>query len=107
MNDKIKFSFTVKNTGSRQGKEVAQVYYNDLVSSTVTPTKRLIRFKKVDLKPGQARKLSFEIDPDELALWNVEMKRVVEPGTFELMVGPSSEQTPLKSRFTITTPETI
>ncbi|AQT69190.1 Periplasmic beta-glucosidase precursor [Anaerohalosphaera lusitana] len=107
MSDKIRFSFTVKNTGSRAGKEVTQVYYNDVVSSTVTATKRLIRFKKIELGPGESRRLSFEIDPDELAIWNMDMERVVEPGAFDLMAGSSSDDIFLKSSFSLMTPVMI
>ena len=89
--DSVRFSFNVKNTGTREGKEVAQVYYHEDVTSVVTPLKRLIRFQKVSLKPGETRRLEFSIPAAEMALWNVEMKRAVEPGTIELMVGPAAE----------------
>jgi beta-glucosidase len=58
------------------------------VTSVVTPLKRLIRFEKVSLKPGEKRRLEFVIPVSEMAVWNVDMRRVVEPGLFELMVGP-------------------
>ena len=96
--DAVRFSFKVKNTGSREGKEVAQVYYHEDVTSVVTPLKRLIRFQKVNLKPGETRRLEFSIPASEMAVWNVDMKRVVEPGTIELMVGPAAEDEFIKLR---------
>ena len=98
-----RLSFAVTNTGQREGKEVAQVYYRDEVSSVVTPLKRLIRFQKVSLKPGETRRLAFEIPAAELALWNVAMQRVVEPGAFEIMVGPAAEDIKLRGKFEVRT----
>jgi beta-glucosidase len=87
----VRFSFAVTNTGRREGLETAQVYFHENVTSVSTPLKRLIRFRKIDLKPGETRRLEFSVPVSEMALWNVDMKRVVEPGTFELMVGPAAE----------------
>jgi beta-glucosidase len=96
--DSVKFSFNVKNSGSREGKEAAQVYYHQDFTSVVTPLKRLIRFQKVELKPGETRRLEFSIPASEMAVWNIEMKRVVEPGTIDLMVGPAAEDEFIKLR---------
>ncbi len=96
--DALRVSFSVSNTGPREGQEVAQVYYHEDVTSVVTPLKRLIRFRKVSLKPGEKRRLEFIIPALEMAVWNVDMKRVVEPGTFELMVGPAAEDGFIKLR---------
>ena len=93
-----RFSFTVSNTGPREGREVAQVYYHEDVTSVATPMKRLIRFQKVDLKPGEKRRIEFSIPAAELAVWNADMKHVVEPGTIELMVGPAAEDGFIKLR---------
>ena len=87
----VSFNFVISNTGDREGQEVAQVYYRHAFSSTVTPNRRLIRFQKVSLEPGEARRLAFSVPTTELAIWNADMQRVVEPGQLELMVGPSSE----------------
>jgi beta-glucosidase len=94
----VRFSFSVSNTGPREGKEVAQVYFHQEVTSVVTPVKRLIRFEKVNLKPGETRRLEFVIAAPEMAVWNTEMKRVVEPGTLEIMVGPAAEDEFIKLR---------
>jgi beta-glucosidase len=95
----ISLSFSVTNAGDRSGKEVAQVYFADEISSTTTPTKRLIRFKKVALEPGETKRVQFSIDTSELAIWNQEMVRVVEPGAFTLMVGASAVDIKLTDRF--------
>ena len=91
----------VRNTGDREGKEVVQVYYRDVYSSTVTPNRRLIRFQKVSLKPGESRRLHFTIAAHELAIWNARMERIVEPGAFNLMVGASAEDIKLTGHFRI------
>ncbi len=97
----VSISFVVHNTGDREGKEVAQVYYRDAYSSTVTPNRRLIRFQKVSLKPGESRRLHFTIPAHELAIWNARMVRIVEPGAFNLMVGASAEDIKLTGHFQI------
>ena len=94
----VGFSFSVSNTGPREGREVAQVYFHQEVTSVVTPLKRLIRFEKVNLRPGETRRLEFVIPASEMAVWNTEMKRVVEPGTIEIMVGPAAEDEFIKLR---------
>lgn len=97
----LRLSFCLRNAGTRPGREVAQVYLRDLVSSTTTPTMRLRRFQKVLLEPGEERRLEFEIPLAEMALWNVEMKRVVEPGQFEVMIGTSAEDIRLRGTFDV------
>ena len=81
---------TITNTGALAGAEVAQLYVRDLVGSVTTPLLALKGFSRVNLGPGEARTIHFSIGPDALALWNREMKRVVEPGEFKLMIGSSS-----------------
>ena len=100
-NGVVRLSFTVSNVGSREGKDVAQVYIRDAVSSTTTPTMRLYRFMKVSLPPGGSRNLEFEIPVSDLAIWDADMKRVVEPGSFEVMVGASAEDIRLKGKFDV------
>jgi beta-glucosidase len=100
-NGVVRLSFTVSNVGSRDGKEVAQVYLRDEVSSTTTPTMRLYRFNKIPLRPGGSRRLEFEIPVSELALWDADMRRVVEPGSFEVMVGASAEDVRLRGKFEV------
>lgn len=83
----------VTNTGSVAGAEVVQLYIRDVVSSVTRPVKELKDFAKITLNPGETRTVTFTITPDKLSFWNLAMKKVVEPGTFEVMVGGSSAQT--------------
>ena len=85
----------VTNTGKRAGAEVVQMYIRDLVSSVTRPIKELKGFEKVFLKPGETRTVSIDITPQSLAFWDVNMKYVVEPGVFEIMVGNSSRDADL------------
>jgi len=80
----------VRNTGARAGDEVVQIYVHDLVSSVTRPIKELKAFKRVTLQPGEAKTVSFTLDHRAFELWNLDMKRVVEPGQFEIMAGPNS-----------------
>ncbi|HYC95329.1 MAG TPA: glycoside hydrolase family 3 C-terminal domain-containing protein, partial [Sphingomicrobium sp.] len=83
-------SVDVTNTGRRAGDEVVQLYVRDDEASVTRPLLELKRFRRVTLKPGERRTISFELTPDDLALWNLQMKRVVEPGTFTIYAGPNS-----------------
>jgi beta-glucosidase len=93
----------VTNTGARAGSEVVQMYIRDLVSSVTRPVKELKGFRRVDLEPGQTAAVRFEITPESLAFWDVNMKYRVEPGDFEIMVGNSSRDADLqKVTLTVT-----
>jgi beta-glucosidase len=80
----------IRNTGSVEGAEVVQLYVRDEVASVTTPERALKGFRRVSLRPGEEKVVSFDIGPDHLSLWNREMHRVVEPGTFKIMLGSSS-----------------
>lgn len=82
---------SVKNTGSVEGTEVVQMYVRDEVGSVSTPVKSLKGFTRVTLQPGEIKEVSFEVGSEALWLWNRDMKRVVEPGDFKIMIGSSSE----------------
>ena len=82
---------TVRNTGSRAGDEVVQVYLRDEASSVTRPVKELVGFERVTLQPGESRTVDITIRANSFALWNRDMKRVVEPGEFTIMVGPNSQ----------------
>jgi beta-glucosidase len=86
----------VTNTGKREGAEVVQMYIRDLVSSVTRPVKELKGFQKLTLRPGETKTVAFEITPDLLAFYDVNMKYVVEPGDFEIMVGNSSRDSDLQ-----------
>jgi beta-glucosidase len=83
-------SVDVRNTGAAAGDEVVQLYLHDLVSSVTRPVKELKGFRRVTLAPGQSTTVQFTLDPDAFALWDPHMKRVIEPGAFEIMAGPNS-----------------
>jgi beta-glucosidase len=83
-------SVDVTNTGSRVGDEVVQLYVRDRVSSVTRPVKELKGFQRITLQPGESRTVSFDIGPDHLAFWNIDMKFIVEPGEFEILVGANS-----------------
>jgi beta-glucosidase len=80
----------VRNTGALRGDEVVQIYVRDDFSSVTRPLIELKGFQRVTLEPGEARTLSFDIKPSDLAFYNVDMHRVVEPGTFTIYAGPNS-----------------
>ncbi len=96
----VTVSFDVTNTGKVAGDEVAQVYLHEAVCSVVRPLKQLVGFQRITLNPGERRTLTFTLPPDTFAVWNERMKRVVEPGRFDLMVGSSSEDIRLRGSFT-------
>ncbi|HTV83519.1 MAG TPA: glycoside hydrolase family 3 N-terminal domain-containing protein [Acidobacteriaceae bacterium] len=91
----------VTNTGGRAGTETVQLYIRDVVSSVTRPVKELKGFRKVHLQPGETTTVAFDIPPDLLRFWDVNMKYVVEPGDFSLMVGTSSRDADLQ-RLTLT-----
>ncbi len=80
----------VKNTGKYSGEEVVQMYIHDLFSSVTRPLQELKGFKRVNLKPGEVKTVTFDILPEHLAFTNINKKYVVETGDFEIMVGNSS-----------------
>jgi beta-glucosidase len=80
----------VANTGGRGGDEVVQLYVRDDEASVTRPVIELKRFQRVTLAPGEKRTVAFDLQPDDFALWNAQMKRVIEPGTFTISAGPDS-----------------
>jgi beta-glucosidase len=88
--DQAEVSVTVRNSGSRAGYEIVQLYIRDVVSSITRPVMELKDFKRVSLAPGESKTISFNVTPDKLWFYDSEMKRIVEPGWFDIMVGPSS-----------------
>jgi len=83
-------SVDVTNTGKRSGAEVAQLYIRDEVSSVTRPVKELRGFQRITLEPGKTETVKFTLGPDELSFLNREMHRVVEPGSFKIMIGGNS-----------------
>jgi beta-glucosidase len=97
----VTVSVDVQNTGTREGTEIVQLYTRDLVSSVTTYEKNLRGFQRVFLKPGETKTITFTLTPADLSLWDREMKFVVEPGMFRVMIGASSEDIRLKADFEI------
>ena len=97
----IKITFDLTNIGEFDGDEVAQLYIRDVVSSVVTPGKQLKNFQRVHLKAGERKTVSFNLSEEELSLFNMEMQRVVEPGSFSVMIGASSDDIRLNDKFKI------
>ncbi len=90
VSDKVTVKVDVANTGKRAGDEVVQLYVRDDEASVTRPLIELKRFQRVTLQPGERKTVSFELTPKDLSLWNVQMQRVVEPGTFTISAGPNS-----------------
>src|SRR5829696_5631041 len=100
-NGKLTVSVEVENTGRRAGHEVAQLYIRDLVATMTRPVKELKGFQRVSLRPGEKRRVEFVLGPEHLGFWNREMRYVVEPGEFKVMVGPNSVDV-VEAKFDIT-----
>src|SRR6266852_275526 len=83
----VHVAVTVKDTGGRAGKEVVQLYLNERFASVTPPLKRLKRFAKVLLQPGESRQVSFDLTSDDLSFIGADNKRVVEPGIFDVRIG--------------------
>ena len=94
-------SFLVKNISEHDGDEVAQLYLNDKFSTVATPPKALKGFKRISLKAGEQKQISFSLGFEAFKLMNARYQWVVEPGEFEIMIGASSRDIRLKETITI------
>ena len=90
MGESVQVSVDVVNTGRVKGDEVVQLYVRDDQASVTRPVMELKHFRRVTLEPGARTTVTFEVKPSDLWFWNIDMERVVEPGTFTLMAGPNS-----------------
>ena len=97
---KMTVSVDVENTGRRAGDEVVQLYIRDVVASMTRPVKELKGFQRVTLQPGEKRRVEFTLTRDQLAFWNREMRFVVEPGEFRVMVGANSQDV-IEAKFEV------
>lgn len=98
-------SFDVKNTGTSEGADVAQVYVGDKQTRVPRPAKELKGFVKVNLRPGETRRVSVVLDGRALSYYEVKSKQWrAEPGDFNVFVGRSSEQIELRGKLTLATP---
>jgi len=96
----VKVSVEVENTGKYKGDEVVQLYLRDLYSSVARPVKELKGYRRVTLKPGEKKKVEFILTEKELSFLDRHMERVVEPGTFEVMIGGNSVEG-IKEKFEV------
>src|SRR5690606_33333302 len=94
--------FTVKNTGSVAGDEVCQLYIRDMLASVARPVMELKGFQRIHLEPGETRELHFEIGPELLRMLDKDLKEVVEPGAFKIMIGASSRDIRLTTTLNVT-----
>lgn len=99
-NGTLEISFDLTNTGKYDGTEVVQLYVQDIFGSVTRPVKELKGFQRVSLKQGEKKTVTFSLPVKELAFWNIDMQKVVEPGEFNLWVGPNSTEG-LQTTFTV------
>jgi beta-glucosidase len=88
-----KVTVDITNTGAREGDEVPQLYVHQRIASVTRPLLQLQAFHRITLKPGEKRSVEFTVTPAMLSMLDMDMNKVVEPGIFDILVGPSSEQT--------------
>lgn len=95
----VTVTMNIKNTGSRAGEEVVQLYTRDVISSVTTYEKNLRGFERTRLQPGEKKQITFTLVEDDFKLWNREMQHIIEPGEFRIMMGSSSEDIRLTGSF--------
>ncbi|MFB0561114.1 MAG: glycoside hydrolase family 3 N-terminal domain-containing protein, partial [Candidatus Lokiarchaeia archaeon] len=98
---RVNVSVTITNAGENEGDDVVQLYINDLYSSRVTPVKELKGFKRISLKPGEGKRITFTVNIEDLAVYQGKGRFAVEPGLFKVMVGASSEDIRLEDSFEV------
>ncbi|MBB5440904.1 beta-glucosidase [Pedobacter sp. AK017] len=98
--ESITASIDIKNIGSREGKEVVQLYIRDLVGSSTRPVKELKAFQKISLKPGESKTVSFKLTENDLKFYNTALRFVAEPGDFNLFIGGNSRDV-LETKFSL------
>lgn len=102
--DTAEVRVTVTNTGTRAGDEIVQLYVRDDVSSVTRPVRELKGFSRIVLTPGESRTVTLPLGPAQLSFTDGNNRRVVEPGTFTIMVGPNSCDGPM-ARLEVTDPD--
>jgi beta-glucosidase len=101
-NGNMTVTLDVKNIGKREGDEVVQLYMHDVESSVIRPTKELRGFQRITLKPGETKTVTLTVPGDKLAFWDINTHQfLVEPGTFEVLIGSSSADIRLKGTFDV------
>lgn len=99
--DTLTVKVDVANTGNRDGKETVQLYVTDLISSVSVPIRQLKAFAKTEIKHGKTATVTLRVPISELAVYNEEMKRVVEPGDFDIQIGSSSNNIKFRKKVTV------
>lgn len=100
--ESVHISVDITNTGKKEGKEVVQLYVRDMESSLIRPPKELKGFNKVNLEPGEKITVNFELTPRDLSFYNPDQKEwICEPGEFEVMIGGSSANLPVRGFFIV------
>jgi beta-glucosidase len=97
----VRVRCTVENTGTRAGDEVVQLYVRDVLASVARPVIELKGFRRIPLAPGERTTVTFTLGPAELRMLDRDMKWVVEPGTFRVLVGSSSKDIRLRGEFVV------
>jgi len=100
-NGEVRVSAEVRNTGRLAGEEVVQLYIHDVLASVTRPVKELRGFEKIALNPGESRTVRFTLTADDLSLLDQNLRRVVEPGAFRVMIGRSSSDIRLSGEFEV------
>jgi beta-glucosidase len=98
----LKFSFEMKNTGKVPGATVAQAYWRQLEGDIAPPEKRLLRFERVELQPGESRTVSYEVPSGEFRSLSVDKHWEIMPGPIEIQIGDNAESITAKKRFVLT-----
>jgi beta-glucosidase len=102
LNQPVIVSFDLKDTGNREGAEVAQVYVGDTHASVPRPVKELKGFARIELRPGESRHVSIELNRRAFSFYDVKRKDwSAEPGQFGILVGSSSDKIELQGVFTL------
>ena len=97
----VRVTFDVENVGNMKSDEVVQLYIRDVNSSIARPFRELRRFKRITLEPHETKSVSFVLTPDDFAMYDNNMRRVVEPGEYEILIGSSSDDIRLKAKVQI------
>jgi beta-glucosidase len=92
---------TIKNIGKQNGDEVVQLYIHDMLASVSRPVMELKGFQRIHLNAGESKEISFTITPEILSMLDKDLKTVIEPGDFRIMIGASSRDLRLKETFTV------
>jgi beta-glucosidase len=100
-NGRVRVTCTVTNAGGRAGDEVVQLYLRDLLGSVARPVMALGAFERVHLTAGQSREISFELGHEHLRMLDENMRWIVEPGEFRVMIGASAKDIRLRGHFTV------